>query len=77
MVVVVVVVVHFRPFPPSFYKIRLSVGELFQTQIHLFSNLDVYNDVFTTLVIWQEAIHLSWQQVTWVDAAKHELLTDF
>ena len=69
VVVLIVVVVHFTPFPPSFCKIRVLVGEPFQTQIHLFSNVDVYNDAFTIPVIWQEAIHLSWQQVTWVVAA--------
>ena len=72
MVVVVVVVVHFRPPPPPhplpFAKF-VSVGELFQIRIHLLSNVDVYNDVFTIPVIWQEANHFSWQQVTWVVAA--------
>ena len=77
VVVLVVVVVHFRPFPPSFCKIRVSVGELFQTQIHLFSNADVYNEVFTIPVIWQDANHLSWQQAINVGRCSiHEFLTD-
>ena len=46
----------------------VTVGELFQIRIHLLSNVDVYNDVFTIPVIWQKANHLNWQQVTWVVA---------
>ena len=47
---------------------HVTVGELFQIRIHLLSNVDVYNDVFTIPVMWQKANHLNWQQVTWVVA---------